>query len=89
MKTTNLPIYNVAVSAETEPRKFIEYAGTVALAYDDAKYIAHAANSYQELVAALRNCVKAQDATGGPKGSTELAVTEGARFLLRKLGEWE
>ena len=54
MKTTNLPIYNVAVSAETEPKKFIEYAGTVALAYDDAKYIAQAANAYPKLVQALR-----------------------------------
>ena len=38
-------------------------------------------------VEALRNCVKAQDATGGPKGSSELAATEGARFLLNSLGE--
>lgn len=39
-----------------------------------------------DLLAALLNCVKAQDGTGGTKGSMELAATEGARKLLRELG---
>lgn len=39
----------------------------------------------EQLIQALRNCVNAQDVTGGPKGSTELACTEGARYLLRQI----
>ena len=58
----------------------------------NATYIVEACNAYprlmaerEQLVAALRNCVNAQDVTGGPKGSTELACTEGARYLLRQI----
>jgi len=42
-----------------------------------------------ELIEALRNCVRAQDSTGGPKGSLEFASTEGARALLRKLERFD
>jgi hypothetical protein len=55
----------------------------------NATYIAHAANAYPKLVEALRNCVIGQRVTGGPKGSTELAVTVAAEHLLRSLGESE
>lgn len=58
-------------------------------AEQDGRYLVHAANAYPELVKALRNCVKAQDATAGAKGSSEFAATEGARHMLKQLGEWK
>ena len=53
----------------------------------DAAYIAHACNSYPLLVEALRESVRAYDSTGGAKGLAHQTAAEGARFLLRSLGE--
>ena len=56
-------------------------------AQKNAAYIAHACNSYPLLVEALRESVRAYDSTGGAKGLAHQTAAEGARFLLRSLGE--
>ena len=86
---TPLPLYNVAVSAETNPRQFIEYAGIAALSYDDAVYIAHAANAYPKLVEALCGALDEIAPFGPLTAGSSIAEkrAKAIRALLRSLGE--
>ncbi len=54
-----------------------------------AEAIVTAHNAFPQLVAALRECVRAYDTTGGAKGLAQQTAAEGARVLLRSLGEVE
>ena len=54
---------------------------------DDARYLAHAANAYQRLVACLRACVAAASADVVEDMSAVSNASDEASALLRSLGE--
>lgn len=51
---TALPIWTVVPSAETNPQQYVAWSGEArSLTYDQATFIAHAANAYPKLVSIL------------------------------------